>query len=73
MNYEAILSGASISSESPIFFHLQGQTTKQESNQIDYTFTQTGVVSLQAELKANGEILKAEKKIQIFDKQILYI
>lgn len=73
MNYEAIVSGASISRESPIFFHLQGQTTKQESNQIDYTFTQTGVISLQAELKANGELLKAEKKIQIFDKQILYI
>lgn len=73
LNYEAIVTGAEISSTYPIYFHLKGQTTKQETKTIDYTFTQTGSFKLQAELKTPDQNLKAEKKIQIFDKQILYI
>lgn len=73
LHYEAIVSGAETSASNPIYFHLKGQTIKQETGAIDYTFTQTGNIMLQAELKTPDQNLKAQKEIRIFDKQILYI
>lgn len=71
--FEAVSSGVQISSENPVFFHLQGQTTKSESPEISYEFTTTGTHKLEAELKTPEGKLYASKEIQVFDQQILYI
>lgn len=71
--FEAISSGVQISSENPVFFHLQGQTTKSDSSEISYELTKTGTIQLEAELKSPEGKLFAQKAIKIFEKQILYI